>query len=204
MGKMKKQKSKKNRNSSSFTLIELLVVIAIIAILASMLLPALGKARNKAKAISCKNNLATISKACMFYADDYDGYMLPYGNDIWPGVYIAPHGWLGYSWNYLSPGPKPADYVAYIYSLYNGNKIIRCPNDPDGLPSWAWKTSYSWDQVEGSGRAFGRRMASIKNPSKCRILREFFYYSPSEYTFFPHSRHTNGNYVDGHVEASVE
>jgi prepilin-type N-terminal cleavage/methylation domain-containing protein len=118
-------------NVHAFTLIELLVVIAIIAILASMLLPALGQARDAAKGSVCRANLKSIGTAFELYANDYEEY-LPRSWSSSPvtdwykklGPYLNSEDSTGKI--YESPALGARGYgIMYHTQIYSGTSWIR-------------------------------------------------------------------------------
>ena len=124
------------RTSRGFTLLELLVVVVVIGVLASLLLPALAKARSRAQGIMCLNNTKQLNLAWVLYADDNNG-RLPYnlGGDL-ANRGIAPRSYFNWvnnilDWELSSDNTNTATITEASLARYNAitPAAYRCPSD---------------------------------------------------------------------------
>lgn len=196
----------------AFTLIELLVVVAIIAILASLLLPALGRAREFARARQCTSNLKQIAVAVYSYADNQNNGKIVRsynGTDVWNMILMQ----TGEIQGQLPTGP---------YYISASATVFVCPSSANAADCYSWGTSDTprWKALTyalnldptGQGNNAGwESLAKITNPSvKILLIEENNYWSwydrcdsdpsGSRKLLHKHNNAVNVLFVDGHVE----
>lgn len=180
------------RNNHGFTLIELLVVIAIIAILAAILFPVFARAREAARATSCRSNVKQIMTAVMMYAQDNDETL-----------------------HYHDGRTNPQTCWAFIINPYIKNgQVWKCPSDNQPANIWDgtatdYYISYGWSWTWINGQS----LAAIAKPADTiavtdatnwvsRPMDNYPVVAPAYYpVVYRHSEMANIGFLDGHVKA---
>jgi prepilin-type N-terminal cleavage/methylation domain-containing protein/prepilin-type processing-associated H-X9-DG protein len=193
----------KRHERRAFTLIELLVVIAIIGILASMLLPALGRTRERARMAQCCSNLHQLDIAMSMWWDDNDQHFMPLTNGPWDGT--GTNSWV----------------IILLPYVVNAKEVYHCPDDKyfiwDGGSMSAKTESYGYNYwaLTGGTVTTGVPLSTVTDAGKTVMLSDStdadatssqFAYSvsnwgPEQPSPTRHDGFANILYVDGHVEA---
>jgi prepilin-type N-terminal cleavage/methylation domain-containing protein/prepilin-type processing-associated H-X9-DG protein len=141
-----------------FTLIELLVVIAVNAILAAILFPVFAKAREAARAASCKSNLKQIASAIQMYVQDYDELMQPAATCAAGPIYTYPNNTTGTCWLWYHP----------LYPYTKSSAVLNCPSAPTKyLGAYHPPGGYGGNQF-----AWGISLASYTRPAELALVMD--------------------------------
>jgi prepilin-type N-terminal cleavage/methylation domain-containing protein len=185
------------KSRSAFTLIELLVVIAIIGILSALLVPAIGRAKESGRRVTCVSNLRQVNLAIRLYAEDFADSLpeLPDPNPYSKGV--------GAYYKQLVKG-----YLGLHGDASPKEKVFICPSDKwihqDRDHAFNSYTFNGYELTPGSlPRITGQKIGAIRNPARAVMVGEWPAFFGGSWHPYRRESHAEAKnilaFVDGHV-----